>query len=71
MDRIVRTIQPVSRTEQESSRLFSPYDLNPIGYDPLRHVLAESIETVRVHTPLGSRIQLRDESSRIEAGGTA
>src|ERR1700747_2795815 len=25
------------------SRIFSPYDLNPTGFTPLRHVLAESI----------------------------
>jgi NTE family protein len=35
------------------SRLFSPYDLNPLGFDPLRRVLAESIDFNRLaHSPL-------------------
>jgi NTE family protein len=32
------------------SRIFSPYDLNPTGFNPLRRVLAESIDFERLVT---------------------
>ena len=35
------------------SRVLSPYDLNPMGYNPLRAVLAESIDFARLaHSPI-------------------
>ncbi len=30
------------------SRVLSPYDLNPLGYNPLREILAESIDFERL-----------------------
>jgi NTE family protein len=47
------------------SRLFSPYDLNPMGFDPLRHVLAESIDFDRL---AGSPIKLFITATRVRTG---
>jgi NTE family protein len=47
------------------SRLFSPYDLNPTGYDPLRRVLAESIDFNRL---AGSPIKLFITATRVRTG---
>ena len=47
------------------SRLFSPYDLNPMGFDPLRRVLAESIDFDRL---AGSPIKLFITATRVRTG---
>jgi NTE family protein len=47
------------------SRLFSPYDLNPLGFDPLRRVLAESVDFDRLaHSP----IKLFITATRVRTG---
>ena len=47
------------------SRLLSPYDLNPTGYNPLRAVLAESIDFERLAR---SPIQLFITATRVRTG---
>src|SRR5689334_22946640 len=47
------------------SRVLSPYDLNPTGYNPLRAVLAESIDFERL---AGSPIQLFITATRVRTG---
>src|SRR5215471_11452828 len=47
------------------SRLFSPYDLNPMGFDPLRRVLAESIDFDRLGR---SPIKLFITATRVRTG---
>ncbi|WP_369719592.1 patatin-like phospholipase family protein [Bradyrhizobium sp. LLZ17] len=47
------------------SRLLSPYDLNPTGYNPLRKVLAESIDFERL---AGSPIKLFVTATRVRTG---
>jgi len=50
------------------SRLFSPYDLNPMGFDPLRRVLAESIDFNRLAR---SPIKLFITATRVRTGAVA
>lgn len=47
------------------SRLFSPYDLNPMGFDPLRRILAESIDFNRLAR---SPIKLFITATRVRTG---
>lgn len=47
------------------SRVLSPYDLNPMGYNPLRAVLAESIDFERLAR---SPIQLFVTATRVRTG---
>jgi len=47
------------------SRVLSPYDLNPTGYNPLRAVLAESIDFERL---VRSPIQLFITATRVRTG---
>ena len=47
------------------SRLFSPYDLNPAGFNPLRQVLAESIDFERLVT---SPIKLFITATNVHTG---
>jgi NTE family protein len=47
------------------SRLFSPYDLNPLDYNPLRKVLAESIDFERLAR---SPIKLFITATRVRTG---
>lgn len=47
------------------SRVLSPYDLNPMGYNPLRAVLAESIDFERLAR---SPIQLFITATRVRTG---
>lgn len=47
------------------SRVLSPYDLNPLGYNPLRAVLAESIDFERLAR---SPIQLFVTATRVRTG---
>ncbi|MBR0829241.1 patatin-like phospholipase family protein [Bradyrhizobium manausense] len=47
------------------SRLLSPYDLNPLGYNPLREVLAESIDFERLAR---SPIKLFITATRVRTG---
>ena len=47
------------------SRLFSPYDLNPLGFDPLRRILAESINFDRLAR---SPIKLFITATRVRTG---
>lgn len=47
------------------SRLWSPYDLNPLGFNPLRDILAESIDFERL---AGSPIKLFVTATRVRNG---
>ena len=47
------------------SRVLSPYDLNPTGYNPLRKVLAESIDFERL---AGSPIKLFITATSVRTG---
>ena len=47
------------------SRVFSPYDLNPMGFNPLRQVLAESIDFERLVT---SPIKLFITATNVHTG---
>jgi NTE family protein len=47
------------------SRVFSPYDLNPMGFNPLRQVLAESIDFERLAT---SPIKLFITATNVNTG---
>src|ERR1044072_8715023 len=47
------------------SRIFSPYDLNPTGFNPLRQVLAESIDFERLAT---SPIKLFITATNVNTG---
>jgi NTE family protein len=47
------------------SRIFSPYDLNPTGFNPLRRVLAESIDFERLAT---SPIKLFITATNVHTG---
>jgi len=47
------------------SRIFSPYDLNPTGFNPLRQVLAESIDFERLAT---SPIKLFITATNVHTG---
>ena len=47
------------------SRIFSPYDLNPMGFNPLRNVLAESIDFERLAT---SPIKLFITATNVHTG---
>ena len=40
------------------SRVFSPYDLNPLNFNPLRDVVAECIDFDRVNDPAGVKLFL-------------
>ena len=44
------TLLPAYLAMDMISRIFSPYDLNPAGFNPLRQVLAESIDFERLVT---------------------
>jgi NTE family protein len=48
-----------------ASRLFSPYDLNPMGFNPLRQVLAESIDFKRLEA---SPIKLFITATNVRTG---
>ena len=45
------------------SRVLSPYDLNPTGYNPLRAVLAESIDFERLAKLANKAVRHRDASA--------
>jgi NTE family protein len=47
------------------SRVFSPYDLNPMGFNPLRQILAESIDFERLAT---SPIKLFFTATNVHTG---
>src|SRR5215472_3542350 len=47
------------------SRVLSPYDLNPLGFNPLRDILAESIDFKRLAR---SRIKLFITATRVRTG---
>lgn len=47
------------------SRVLSPYDLNPFGYNPLREILAESIDFERL---AGAPIKLFVTATRVRTG---
>jgi NTE family protein len=47
------------------SRLFSPYDLNPMGFNPLRQILAESIDFERL---VASPIKLFITATNVHTG---
>jgi NTE family protein len=47
------------------SRVFSPYDLNPMGFNPLRQILAESIDFERLAT---SPIKLFITATNVHTG---
>jgi NTE family protein len=47
------------------SRVLSPYDLNPMGFNPLRNILAESINFERL---VGSPIQLFITATNVRTG---
>ncbi|MEZ0219487.1 MAG: patatin-like phospholipase family protein, partial [Tardiphaga sp.] len=47
------------------SRVLSPYDLNPLGYNPLREILAESIDFERL---AGAPIKLFVTATRVRTG---
>ncbi len=47
------------------SRVLSPYDLNPLGYNPLREILAESIDFERL---AGAPIKLFITATRVRTG---
>jgi NTE family protein len=48
-----------------TSRLLSPYDLNPLGFNPLRNILAESIDFTRL---AGSSIKLFVTATNVRTG---
>src|ERR1700736_5771546 len=50
MGRWTLDASPVYLAMDLMSRVFSPYDLNPTGFNPLRQVLAESIDFERLAT---------------------
>ncbi len=43
------------------SRLLSPYDLNPLGFNPLRNILVESIDFDRLGSLADQAVRHRDE----------
>jgi NTE family protein len=47
------------------SRAFSPYDLNPMGFNPLRQILAESIDFERL---IASPIKLFITATNVHTG---
>jgi len=56
---------PAYITYDLMSRLLSPYDLNPLGFNPLRDILAESIDFGRLSR---SRIKLFITATRVRTG---
>lgn len=56
---------PVYLAMDLMSRVFSPYDLNPTGFNPLRQVLAESIDFERLAT---SPIKLFITATNVHTG---
>jgi NTE family protein len=56
---------PAYLTIDLMSRVFSPYDLNPMGFNPLRQILAESIDFERLAT---SPIKLFITATNVHTG---
>src|ERR1700675_2985707 len=65
MGRWTLDASPVYLAMDLMSRVFSPYDLNPTGFNPLRQVLAESIDFERLAT---SPIKLFITATNVHTG---
>ena len=65
MGRWTLDASPVYLAMDLMSRVFSPYDLNPTGFNPLRQVLAESIDFERLVT---SPIKLFITATNVHTG---
>src|SRR6202162_5148926 len=65
MGRWTLDTSPVYLVMDLMSRVFSPYDLNPTGFNPLRQVLAESIDFERLVT---SPIKLFITATNVHTG---
>lgn len=65
MGRWTLDTSPVYLAMDLMSRVFSPYDLNPAGFNPLRRVLAESIDFERLVT---SPIKLFITATNVHTG---
>ena len=65
MGRWTLDASPVYLAMDLMSRVFSPYDLNPMGFHPLRQVLAESIDFERLAT---SPIKLFITATNVHTG---
>lgn len=56
---------PVYRAMEMMARVFSPYHLNPLGLNPLRTILSESIDFDRL---AGSRVKLFITATNVRTG---
>jgi NTE family protein len=65
MGRWTLDTSPAYLTIDLMSRVLSPYDLNPMGFNPLRNILAESINFERL---VGSPIQLFITATNVRTG---
>jgi NTE family protein len=65
MGRWTLDTSPAYLTMDLMSRVLSPYDLNPMGFNPLRNILAESINFERL---VGSPIQLFITATNVRTG---
>jgi NTE family protein len=65
MGRWTLDTSPAYLTMDLMSRVLSPYDLNPMGFNPLRNILAESINLERL---VGSPIQLFITATNVRTG---
>ena len=65
MGRWTLDTSPVYLTMDLMSRVLSPYDLNPMGFNPLRNILTESINFERL---VGSPIQLFITATNVRTG---